>query len=115
MRYRYMHGVDDYDWSKWDAKAGALTDAEKAAAAAIADNFKTAADYQKWMDTDTSASLRLRFVVQYASTAKKTAPIKDLTYITSFATPDPEPEKAKETPWLLYAAGAAVLFLLLRK
>ena len=117
MGYRYMHGVDDYDWSKWDTKAGALTDDEKKAAAAIADTFKTAEDYQRWMDTDTSASMRLRFIVQYAATAKK-APVKDLG-VTSFYNSGYDDKGAataeKETPWLLYAAGAAVLFLLLKK
>ena len=114
---RYMSGVADYDWSKWDAKAGALTDAEKAEAATIADTFQTAADFQKWMDTDTKTSLRMRFVVQYAATAKK-APVKDLQvtsfYNSGYDTPA-DTKAEKETPWLLYAAGAAALFLLLRK
>jgi hypothetical protein len=116
---RYMSGVADYDWSKWDAKAGALTEAEKTEAAAIADTFQTAADFQRWMDTDTKASLRMRFVVQYAATAKK-APVKDLA-VTSMFNSGWEKETpmtaaaTTETPWLLYAAGAAALFLLLRK
>jgi hypothetical protein len=108
-----MSGVADYDWSKWDDKAGALTDAEKTEAATIADTFKTAEDFQKWMDTDTKASLRMRFVVQYAATAKK-APVKDLA-VTSFYNSGYDTPAEKETPWLLYAAGAAALFLLLRK
>lgn len=118
---RYMSGVADYDWSKWDAKSGALTDAEKAEAAAIADTFQTAADYQRWMDTDTKASLRMRFIVQYAATAKK-APVKDLAVTSMFnsgwesgAPATTSTAATSETPWLLYAAGAAALFLLLRK
>lgn len=127
MYSHYMHGVEDYDWSKWgmtekgtiDPNVPALTEDEKKAAAAIVDTFKSAADFEKWMQTDTKAPMRLRFIVQYASTVKK-APIKDLTYITSFATPEAKKEEKKEeekkeTPVLLYAIGAAVLFALLRK
>jgi hypothetical protein len=119
-----MHGVTDYDWSKWDPKAVPLTDDLKKQAADIVDKFTTSTDYQKWADTDTSASLMLRFVVQYASERKfaDLNPTPTGSGIINWAQWEktrtfvaPVVEEKKETPWLLYAAGAAALFLLLRK
>ena len=126
MLYHSLHGVADYDWSKWPSTAFPLTDDLKNKAAAIADKFTSAADADKYMAESTDP-LNLKVVVQYAATAK-TKPAFTPTF-TSSASPEPvrpppqqEPppppppvEEKKETPWLLYAVGAVILYMLFNK
>lgn len=132
MYSHYMHGVEDYDWSKWPSGSFPLTDDLKSKAAAIADKFTTAADYQKYAETSTDP-IALKFTVQYAATARKKA-IENISDVASSPLTEqskgsgiysysfgkkkeetPPPAEKKETPVLLYAIGAAVLFALLRK
>lgn len=135
MMCRYMSGAGDYDWNKWPSSAFPLTRDLQDKAAAIADKFTTAADVQKYFETSTDP-VNLKMVVQYAVTARK-QPIKDVTdvvsssateapkgkgiYVYNFGLkkdetpPPPPPAEKKETPVLLYAIGAAVLFAILKK
>lgn len=118
MYQKHMAGVSDYDWSKWPTSAFPLTEDLKTKAAAIADRFASAADADKYMAESTDP-LNVKMVVQYAATAKK-KPTFTPTF-TSSASPGADTEKVKviveksETPWLLIAGGAALLFLLMRK
>lgn len=131
MMMHHMAGVADYDWSKWPSTAFPLTEELKTKAADIADKFTTAAEVQKYFETS-SDPIQLKVVVQYAATARKQAIADVETVVGSPLTPEskgtgiysysfglkkdetPQPKK-EETPVLLYALGAAALFLLLRK
>ena len=136
MMMHHMAGVADYDWSKWPSTAFPLTEELKTKAAAIADKLTTTAEVQKYFETS-SDPRKLKDVVQYAvnngirkpkdksykgdgrpsPTASPEDWVKFYTseqYQSTFLTEE-EKKKEKETPVLLYALGAAALFLLLRK
>lgn len=120
-----MHGVADYDWAQF--KDAGLTDAEKATIASIVDSFKSKADVQAWVNTSTAAAKgdsakeqafgRLVGPVLALSEQKK---IIDLTAMFD-VTPkkinnnNDDDSSTEETPWLMYAAGAALLYLILKK
>ena len=118
---RYMYGVTDYEWSKWTGAD--LSDEEKQTAATIADGLKTEADFQKWLETNTDQPMKIRFAVQYATQNRKgsmSLPIVDFGKNVDSLTKNIKnldltaQKQTSETPWLLYAAGAAVLFLLFK-
>jgi len=143
MMLRHTSGVADYDWSKWPTAGFPLTDDLKQKAADIADKFKDAKEVQTYFETSTDP-LNLKMVVQYAAGARKTK-IENVEQVaSSTATADPTgsgiirwdlyksqgnswnppakvetPPEAKvapaETPWLLYAGGAILLLLILKK
>ena len=118
---RYMHGVADYDWTKVSVDPP-LTDAEKKTIADLVDSFKTKEEVQKWVNDSTAAYAndaakqaafwRLGGPVLILTEQKK---ITDLNALFKPTFSTPETTTTTETPWLLYAAGAAVLFLLLKK
>lgn len=85
---RHTAGVSDYDWSKWESGAFALTEDLKAKASAIADQFKSQADADAYM-ASSSDPLQLKLVVQYAVTAKK-QPAFESQYTSSATKTSPE-------------------------
>ena len=127
-------GASDYNWSEW--QGAPLSDGDKATAAAIAENFKSQADYQAYMD-QSEDPLLIKFAVEYALRHRKTA-IPTGSGLGKVTLPSTGVDLSKvnlskidwasvkkpatwidtapkaETPWLLYIGGALLLYMLLK-